>query len=416
MTEATHQPERELPTRHAAPGPAPDEPRVAPRSLFMLGALLVVGVFFASYGPLTGHELGFLTTRNLSLLSTELASSGVLALGMLLVILPGHVDLAAGSAVGLTGGLAAMLVINPAGLLLHLFGVHVAPLEGLSAGVAMVLTLLVSMGIYALMGMLVAYQRMPAFMVTLGGLLAFKGLHWQAIANATVPVAQGGSSNAFAALTTAYLPMPLAWSVSAAVFVLLAGWSFVRGPRGKPARELWLLKWVVTGQLLAIVLIGCGRYRGVPLAALLLVLVALAVYVVTAKTTLGRYLYAIGGNEQAARLAGIEVERITVAAFACMGAITALSGLLQTSYAGSSTTTIGQLMELDAVAACVIGGASLKGGRGSAFGVLFGALIMAVLLNGMTLMAVAPEHKLIARGVILAFAVWIDLRLARQGR
>jgi D-xylose transport system permease protein len=99
-----------------------------------------------------------------------------------------------------------------------------------------------------------------------------------------------------------------------------------------------------------------------------------------------------------------------------MGAITALSGLLQTSYAGSSTTTIGQLMELDAVAACVIGGASLKGGRGSAFGVLFGALIMAVLLNGMTLMAVSPEHKLIARGVILAFAVWIDLRLAPQGR
>lgn len=387
-------------------------PRVSTRSLFMLGALLAVGVFFAGYGQLSGRELGFLTARNLSLLSIELASSGVLALGMLLVIVPGHVDLAAGSAVGLTGGLAAMLVIDPAGLLKNLFGVQLAATSGVSAGVAMSLTLLASVALYVLMGMLVAYQRMPAFMVTLGGLLAFKGLHWQAIASATVPVSPGGSSNALAQLTTAYLPMPLAWLAAGISFVTLASVSFVRGARGRQARELWLLRWLVGGQLLAALLIGCGRYRGVPLAALLLMLVALAVYVITEKTTLGRYLYAIGGNEQAARLAGIAVERNTVAAFACMGAITALSGLLQTSYAGSSTTTIGQLMELDAVAACVIGGASLKGGRGTAFGVLFGALIMAVLLNGMTLMAVAPEHKLIARGLILAFAVWIDLRLA----
>ncbi|MDB4988636.1 MAG: ATPase [Myxococcaceae bacterium] len=390
------------------------EARVAPRSLFMLGALLTAFVFFACYGPLSGRELGFLTARNLSLLSTELASSGVLALGMLLVIVPGHVDLAAGSAVGLSGGLAAMLVIDPAGLVRNLFGVPLAHTSGLSAGLAMLATLLISIGIYALMGMLVAYQRMPAFMVTLGGLLAFKGLHWKAIASATVPVSPGGASNAFAALTTMYLPMSLSWLISGTLFTLLASASFIRSERTREARELWVLRWLVTGQLLAILLIGCGRYRGVPLAALLLAAVAVVVHVLSEKTTFGRYLYAIGGNEQAARLAGIEVERTTVAAFACMGAIVAVSGLLQTSYAGSSTTTIGQMMELDALASCVIGGASLKGGRGTAFGVLFGALIMAVLLNGMTLMAVAPEHKLIARGLILAFAVWVDLRLARR--
>jgi len=253
----------------------------------------------------------------------------------------------------------------------------------------------------------VAYQRMPAFIVTLGGLLAFKGLHWQVIANATVPVVPGGGSNALSALTTLYLPMPWAWGVSGALFALIAA-------TRRHKNELWLLQTVVAGQLLAITLIVCGRYRGVPLAAVLLALVAAVVYTITEKTSFGRYLYAIGGNEQAARLAGIEVQRVTVVAFVLMGAITALSGFLQTSYAGSSTTTIGQLMELDAVAACVIGGASLKGGRGSAFGVLFGALIMAVLLNGMTLMAVSPEHKLIARGVILAFAVWIDLRLGGE--
>jgi D-xylose transport system permease protein len=380
--------------------------RVDPRTLFMLGALLAVGLFFTAYGVLGERDIGFLTARNLSLLSTELASSGVLALGMLLVILPGHVDLSAGSAVGLTGGLAAMMVLQPSGLVSHLFGAHVQ-LGSFPAWLAMVLALLVSMLLYAGMGWCVAYQRMPAFIVTLGGLLAFKGLHWQVIANSTVPVAPGGGSNALSALTTLYLPMPWAWAVGGTLFVAVAA-----SRRGKG--ELWLLQTVVAGQLLAVALIVCGRYRGVPLAAVLLALVAAAVYTITEKTTLGRYLYAIGGNEQAARLAGIEVQRVTVLAFVLMGVITALSGFLQTSYAGSSTTTIGQLMELDAVAACVIGGASLKGGRGSAFGVLFGALIMAVLLNGMTLMAVSPEHKLIARGVILAFAVWIDLRLGGE--
>ena len=390
------------------------EPRVDPRTLFMIGALFSVGVFFASFRLFGGQDLGFLSARNLSLLSTELASSGVLALGMLLVILPGHVDLAEGSTVGLAGAIAAMLVSDPARLITHLFAVELAPRTGLAAPTAMLLAVLSSMLLYAFMGACVAYQRMPAFIVTLGGLLAFKGLHWQTIGNATIPVAPGGTSNALSALTTAYLSMSVAWACSAAGFaaLLLVSAREQRG-RSRSERELWLLKWAVTGQLLAIALIVCGRYRGVPIAALLLALVAAVVYVLTEKTTFGRYLYAIGGNEQAARLAGIQVERVTLIAFVCMGAIAAVSGLLQTSYAGASTTTIGQLMELDAVAACVIGGASLKGGRGSAAGVLFGALIMAVLLNGMTLMAVAPENKLIARGVILALAVWIDLRLRR---
>jgi D-xylose transport system permease protein len=327
---------------------------------------------------------------------------------MLLVILPGHVDLAAGSAVGLSGAVAAMLISDPSALFKHLLGVQLS-VQPCPAWLAMLLALLGSMALYAGMGACVAYQRMPAFIVTLGGLLAFKGLHWQAIANATVPVVRGGNTNALSQLTTFYVALPYAWAMAAVAFVLFAALTFER-------TELWLLRVVVVAQLLAIGLIVCGRYRGVPLAAIILVVLTAVVYVITEKTTLGRYLYAIGGNEQAARLAGIEVQRSSVIAFVMMGAIAALSGFLQTSYAGSSTTTIGQLMELDAVAACVIGGASLKGGRGSALGVLFGALIMAVLLNGMTLMAVSPEHKLIARGVILALAVWVDLRLSGEGR
>jgi D-xylose transport system permease protein len=134
--------------------------------------------------------------------------------------------------------------------------------------------------------------------------------------------------------------------------------------------------------------------------------------VLTQHTPFGRYLYAVGGNEEAALISGVPIQRTVIGAFALMGLIVALGGFMQTAYSGASTSTVGSLMELDAVAACVIGGASLRGGRGTVPGVIFGALIMATLLNGLTLMAVSPEVKYIARGVVLALAVWVDVKLA----
>jgi len=146
---------------------------------------------------------------------------------------------------------------------------------------------------------------------------------------------------------------------------------------------------------------------------LILGAVATAAHLLTKHTPFGRYLYAIGGNEEAAFVSGIPVQTVLIGAFAALGGVVALTGFLQTAYAGASTTTVGSLMELDAIAACVIGGASLKGGRGTVAGVLFGALIMAALLNGMTLLAVSPEIKFIARGFVLTLAVWMDVRLGR---
>jgi len=142
--------------------------------------------------------------------------------------------------------------------------------------------------------------------------------------------------------------------------------------------------------------------------------VALLVYVVTQHTPFGRYLYAIGDNEEAAALSGIPIQKVVIGAYALLGGVVALTGFMQTAYAGASTTTVGDLMELDAIAACVIGGTSLKGGRGTVMGVLFGALIMTSLLNGMTLLAVAPEMKYMARGVVLILAVWMDVAVAKK--
>jgi D-xylose transport system permease protein len=160
----------------------------------------------------------------------------------------------------------------------------------------------------------------------------------------------------------------------------------------------------------------CNRFRGVPLTLLVLAGVAALVHFLTRHTPFGRHLYAIGGNEEAAALSGIPVARVLIGAYGLMGGAVALTGFMTTAYAGASTTTVGDLMELDAIAACVIGGTALRGGRGTVWGVLCGALMMAVLLNGMTLLAVEPELKFIARGSILALAVWLDVRFGGGAR
>jgi len=366
------------------------------REVFMLLALVAIWAFFAWQEPV------FLSARNLSLLSVELAITASLALGMLLVLLPGQIDLSAGSGVGLTGAVAAVLV----------FWYGVPAPAALAA--AAVLGVLVWTG----MGALIAVERVPAFIITLGGLLVFRGFHWLTIENQTVPVVEGGSENMYSLLTTYYFS-PTAGYLLVAVVIGIAVW--IRRRRRAACRragipvddaELDILKLIVTGQLLLLTVAVANNYRGLPLALLVLGVLAVLVMLLTEHTPFGRYLYAIGGNEEAAVVAGVPVRRVLIGAFALMGVIVALTGFMQTAYAGASTSTVGNLMELDAVAACVIGGASLRGGRGTVPGVLFGALIMASLLNGMTLMAVSPEAKYIARGAVLALAVWLDLRVS----
>lgn len=362
-------------------------------------ALAAIWAFFAWQEPV------FLSPRNLSLLSVELAVTATLALGMLVVLLPGQIDLSAGSGVGLAGAVAAVLVF---------WGGMPAPLALLVAAAGAV-------AVWAGMGALIAVERIPAFIITLGGLLVFRGLHWLTIHNQTVPVVEGGSQNLYSLLTTYYLPAGAGYALAIAVVVALAA-TMLRARARRKAHgfaaddgEMTFLKLFVLAQLVFLVLIVTNNYRGVPLALVILGAVATLVHQLTTNTPFGRYLYAIGGNEEAATVSGVPVRATIIGAFALMGAVVGLTGFMQTAYSGASTSTVGSLMELDAVAACVIGGTSLRGGRGTVLGVLFGALIMASLLNGMTLMAVSPEVKYIARGLVLALAVWLDLRMAKRG-
>jgi D-xylose transport system permease protein len=367
------------------------------RDFSLVIALVVICGFFAIMSP------QFLSARNLSLLMTELSITATLAMGMLLIILPGHIDLSAGSGVGLLGGIASVLVFE-----------HKWP-----APLGMGMSLLIGILIWFSMGNLIVRQKIPAFIITLGGLLIFKGLFWLVIHNSTIPIVQGGRANLYSVLTTFYLPPIVGYTLAAAIIGFLI-FAQLRSRKARKEygfvvedREVVFLKLFLAAQLIFLFVVVTNKFRGIPLPAVILGLIAFAVYVLTTHTPFGRYLYAIGGNEEAAVISGIPVENVVVGAFSMMGAIVAITGFMQTSYSGASTTTVGDLMELDAIAACVIGGVSLKGGRGTVMGVLFGALIMACLLNGMTLLAVSPEFKFIARGAVLSLAVWMDVRLAR---
>lgn len=372
--------------------------RLAVRDFSMAIAMVLIWAYFAY-----ATHLGFVSAQNLSNLAVELSITAVLALGALLVIVAGHIDLSIGSGVGLMGGIAAVLI----------------SWHNWSAPWAMLATAAIAVVLWLLMGTLIVTQRIPAFIITLAGLLIFRGLHWQIIKSTTIPVVAGGQQNLMSILTTWYLPPAWGWVLAALIVAALAygtistrrrrqqfGFALEPGP-------LAFTKFYILAQFVLIVPLVCNQYRGIPLAALILAATALAVGVLTKQTRFGRYIYAIGSNEEAALVSGVPVRKVLIATFGIMGLIVALGGFLQTAYLGSTTTTIGELLELDAIAACVIGGTSLRGGRGTVLGVIFGALIMASLVNGMNMMSVAPENKYIARGLVLLLAVWLDVRLAK---
>jgi D-xylose transport system permease protein len=379
------------------------------KNLAMPLALVAIAAFFSYKLDLTHGDNGwtwepvFLGARNLTQLLIEFSIVATLALGMFMIILTGNIDLSVGSGVGLVGGISAVLIFQ------HNWPAPLAMLAGLASALLL----------WSLMGTLIVKERIPSFIITLGGLLIFKGLFWLVIQNSTIPVTRG-EDNLFSILTTNYLPKSAGIGLAAAI-VLVLGFFQWRDRAARVALKLSvppmtraMAKWIaMAGGLIGLTVV-CNHFRGVPLSLLILGATAFTVYFLTQHTPFGRYLYAIGGNEEAAVLSGIAVDRITIGAYVLMGVTVALTGFMMTAYSGTSTPTVGDLMELDAIAACVIGGTALKGGRGTVWGVLFGALIMTALLNGMTLLAVDAPIKFIARGAVLTLAVWMDVRLAQR--
>lgn len=368
------------------------------RDFTMVATLFVITAFFAVVTP------EFVSSRNLSLFAIQISITASLALGMLLVLLPGAIDLSVGSGVGLIGGVAATLIFH-----------HNVP-----APLAMIMGAALALLLWLLMGALIAWQKVPAFIITLGGLLVFQGIFQIVIQNSTVPVQLGDTPNLLSNLTTYYFPPLVSYGILAVVTIGFVSSMWKRRTQRLhhgfevDSMEVFTLKAIVTFQALLLLTIVVNNYRGIPLALVILGLLAVGIHQLITRTRFGRYLYAIGGNREAAVISGIPVNRVILFGFGLLGLIVSLVGFLQTAYQGSSTAGVGKQMELDAIAACVIGGTSLTGGKGSVLGVIIGSLIIGTLINGMTLMSASEESKLIVRGTVLAFAVWIDVRLNRR--
>jgi len=347
----------------------------------------------------------FLDPRNFSNLMRQTAVTGILAVGMLMVIVAGQIDLSIGSVVGLIGGMAAL-----------------AQGQGLAASLGVAILLGVLIG--AVHGALVAYANIPAFIVTLGGLLAWRGVVLWLSKGETIPV----RLEPFKKLGQDYLAPTAGWAL-AALAIAAVVWLTLSRNR---ARRRYALDAPSMGATVARILVPSlviagfvylmnsyeltpGRFAGIPIPVVILLAVALAGAFLTQNTTFGRYLYAIGGNPDAARLSGISLRKHILAVFCLMGALAGVASLIYTARVGSSSPDAGQLMELDAIAACVIGGTSLMGGRGTVFGACLGALIMASLDNGMSLLNVGSYTQYIVKGVVLVAAVGIDMLGRNRG-
>jgi putative multiple sugar transport system permease protein len=326
-----------------------------------------------------------------------------MALGMLLVIVSGHIDLSVGSVCGFIGAVAAVLMVQ-------------YDWNYLAAGVA---CLVLGGAIGAAQGYFVAFFRIPSFIATLAGMLVFKGL--------ALAVLQGASVGPFPAqfqlLSTGFIPDPLAGAslrlTSLALGLLLAAALLAAKLRDRAGRarhgmenEPWPL---FAGKMLVfIVMIGSVSYRlamykGMPNVLIVMLLLMLAYDFVATRTTVGRSIYAIGGNEKAARLSGINTRRVTFLTFVNMGVLAALAGLIFGARLNTATPKAGLGFELDVIAACFIGGASASGGVGKVLGAVIGAFIMGVMNNGMSIMGIGIDYQQVIKGLVLLAAVCFDV-------
>jgi D-xylose transport system permease protein len=360
------------------------------RSYGMVLALVAVWIIFTVV-----TDGIFFTPRNFSNLIRQTAVTGILAAGMVMVIITGQIDLSVGSLVGLSG-MAAVLTQT---------FLHWGLVQSLLAG------LLVGLVVGAFQGWLTAYGSIPSFIVTLGGLLAWRGAAKGISGGNTYPI----QVPAFKAIGQAYLGSAVGWVLMG---LGIAGTVWLVLSRNRARRKHGLSPWSAVSVALRIVLpsvlivafvAALNAYAGVPVPVLILVLIALVGTFVTENTRFGRYLYAIGGNSEAARLSGINLRSHVLITFCILGVLAGVAGTIYTARVGSAGPDAGTLLELDAIAACVIGGASLMGGRGTVFGACLGALFMASLDNGMSLKNVPDFIQDIVKGGILVTAVGLDI-------
>ena len=354
----------------------------------------------------------FLSPRNISNLINQTGYIAVLAVGMTLVIVIRHIDLSVGFLAGFLGAIAAIALVQ------------------WTMPVIVVIPIVLVLGIFAglITAFMVAYFGIPSFVASLAGWLIYRGLLLQVtMGTGTIIIPDA----AFNAIGNGFIPdIPGFESFSGHKLTLILGAIaivlFIMGQindrRKKQAygfevlpTGIFALKVIFIAIVVGLATWVMAGYNGLSWTAVIVLLVVGIYQFITTSTVLGRHIYAVGGNPEAAELSGISVKRITYVVFGSMGMLAALSGILFTSRLQSATTTAGTLFELDAIAAAYVGGVSAAGGVGSVIGSLIGALVMSSLTNGMNLMGVDISVQYIARGAVLAAAVIFDAATRRRG-
>ncbi|WP_099827901.1 multiple monosaccharide ABC transporter permease [Oceaniglobus indicus] len=386
------------------------------RDYGMLIALVVIMVFFQF--TTDGTLLRPVNITNLFLQNSYII---IMALGMLLVIVAGHIDLSVGSVVGFIGALAAVMIVQ----------------WGWSMWLAVPACLAIGAGIGAAQGYWIAYWRIPSFIVTLAGMLVFRGASLWLLEGQSV----GPFPSEFQKLSTGFIPdlVPFLGDLVANITgakrvngfavlcgILIAGgivWLGIRA-RQRDARfgmtsepmPFFVIRTALVAGAIVFISYKLSTFRGLPNVLITMGLLTVVYAFLTERTTTGRRVYALGGNEKAAKLSGIKTERLTFLTFVNMGLLAGLAGLIFAARLNTATPKAGVAFELDVIAAVFIGGASMSGGVGKIVGAVVGAFIMGVMNNGMSIMGIGIDYQQVIKGLVLLAAVIFDVyNKSKQG-
>lgn len=365
------------------------------------GMLISLAAIMAFFEYLTGGTL--MQPLNITNLLLQNSYIVIMALAMLLVIVAGHIDLSVGSVAGFIGGLAAVLMVD--------FHWHYIP--------ATLICLLAGALIGGIQGYFVAFHRIPSFIVTLGGMLVFRGAALALLKGQSV----GPFPREFQLLSSGFIPDPLGVEGLRVTSLLLGGVValvlFAMSLRerankvryGAAAEPLGFLigKNVVFAAAIVYFSYLLASYKGLPNVLVIMFVLMMVFDFITNRTTIGRRIYALGGNEKAARLSGIKTDRLSFYTFVTMGVLAALAGLVFAARLNTATPKAGVGFELDVIAACFIGGASATGGVGKVMGAVIGAFVMGVMNNGMSILGIGIDWQQIIKGLVLVAAVFVDV-------
>lgn len=356
-----------------------------------------------------------LLPQNVSNLIAQNAYVFVLASGMLLCILTGgNIDLSVGSVVCFVGAIGATLMET----------------KGVSVPVAIIVMILVGVGIGAWQGFWIAYMHIPPFITTLAGMLIFRGLSNVVLQGMTLSLTSEKFIRIFGGGADCYIPdifgvegfnMTCMLVGVAACVIYVAIQLKNRAARAKKGYEMenlgaMLAKTIIICAVILVFMFRLAQYKGIPTALIWVMVVVLIYGYITSNTTVGRYFYAVGGNEKATKLSGIDTKRVYFLAYLNMGLLASLAGMLTIARMTSAQPTYGQNYEMDAIGSCFIGGASAYGGTGTIPGVIVGAVLMGVINLGMSIMGVDANWQKVVKGLVLLAAVIFDVVSKKGGR